>query len=85
MKLKAVKQIKDLVNELNKIRDERKRLPLAVDAQKFRAFEWSVDICIPTDGVLYSRECSALFPLLTQLECTFFIGTKRGGCTIFIQ
>ena len=83
--MKAVKQINDLVKELNRIRDERNRLPLAVNAKRFRAFEWSVDIYIPTDGVLYSRECSALFPLLHQLECTFFIGTSQGDCVIFIQ
>ena len=85
MRVKAVKQINDLVKELNRIRGERNRLPLAVDAKRFRALEWSVDIYIPTDGVLYSRECSVIFPLLAQLGCTFFIGTNGGDCVIFIQ
>lgn len=85
MKLKAAKQIKELVNEFNQIRNERNRLPLAVSNEKFGKGRWSVDIYIPTDGTLYSRECAALFPLLLQLECTFFIGTYQGDCVIFIQ
>lgn len=74
-----------MVSEFNQIRDERNRLPLAVSVSNFKKGNWAVDITIPTDGTLYSRECSALFPLLSQMDCTFFIGTCGGDCVIFIQ
>lgn len=85
MKFKDYEQIQNLVNEFNQIRNERNRLPLALSVDEFDHGKWSVDIYIPTDGTLYSRECSALFPLLAQLGCTFFIGIIQGDCTIFIQ
>lgn len=85
MKLKEAKQIQDLVNKFNQIRNESSRLPLALSVDKYDKGKWSVDIIIPTDGVLYSRECSVLFPLLAQLGCTFFIGMGSGDCVIYIQ
>lgn len=85
MKFKATKQIQKMVEEFNQIRNKRSILPLAVSVDKFAKGEWSVNIWIPTDGAFFSRECSALFPLLAQLDCTFFIGTCGGDCIIFIQ
>lgn len=74
-----------MVSEFNQIRAERNRLPLEVSIIMFGEGQWSVDISVPTDGTLYSRECSALFPLLSQLDCVFFIGSYGGKCVIFIQ
>lgn len=85
MKFKATKQIQKMVDEFNQIRNKSSRLPLAVSVDEFDHGKWSVDLYIPTDGTLFSRECSALFPLLAQLGCTFFIGIIQGNCTIFIQ
>lgn len=74
-----------MVSEFNQFRAERNRLPLEVSVSKFGKGLWSVDISVPTDGTLYSWECSAIFPLLFQLGCTFFIGSYGGNCVIFIQ
>lgn len=85
MLLKNVLEIKKLVTKFNGIRNERNYEPLRFDASMFSVGEWAMDISIPAEGCLFSRECSELFPLLSQLDCSFFIGTSLGYAKIYIQ
>lgn len=85
MLLKKVLEIKKLVSKFNLIRNATNREPLRFSAHMFDLGDWSMEIVAPTDGCLYSVECSALFPLLSQLGCSFFIGGKDGNIRLFIQ
>lgn len=77
--------IRKMVLGLNKRRKESGRLLLESSADMFSLGNWSLTIIIPNDGCLYSIECASLFPMLAQLGCSFFIGTRMGVAKIFIQ
>ena len=81
---KAIK-IKGLVNQFNRIRNGRDYPKLTLSFEMFELGKWAVDITIPNDTCLYSRECSALFSMLSQLGCCFFIGFHCHDNVIYIQ
>lgn len=81
---KAIK-IKSLFNEFNQIRKERNYPKFTLSFEMFDLGKWSLDVVIPSDTCLYSRECFELFPLLFQLGLRFFIGFDDNNNIIFIQ
>lgn len=78
-------QIKSLFNEFNQIRNERNQPRFVFDATMFDIGSWAVDVIIPSEACLYSRECAALFPMLSQMGVSFFIGFHNNRSKIYIQ
>lgn len=85
MLLRNLLFIRKAVTAFNYHRKETGRLTLESSAHMYDLGDWSLVIMVPADGCLFSIECSALFPMLTQLGCSYFIGTKDGIARIFIQ
>lgn len=85
MDFNKVRRIKKCVSRINQFRGDCQRPILYTSIMMFSIGNWSVDIFIPADGCLYSSECLLIFPLLDELGCTFFIGTKGGIAKICIQ